>query len=59
MATIDPILEWLPTEEACHKCGQTGYHFYRVKESFSGAHEDSEHRCLLCGKDWWVDGLDY
>jgi hypothetical protein len=61
---------WTPTERTCHQmlganqltgapglpCGHPVE--YRVWESFDGAHEDYQYRCIGGGHLWWVDGID-
>lgn len=41
----------------CSKCGNTRIEF-SVWESYDGGHEDYNYRCLGCGRNWWVDGVD-
>ena len=36
----------------CIFCGITDQHFYRIVEN---DHEDEQHKCLECGKTWFVD----
>lgn len=55
--------EWKPTkkENPTFKCRKCGSHevFYRIKESYDGAHDDLNYKCDGCGRNWWVDGSDY
>ncbi len=41
----------------CRKCGGDEIMFY-TWESSDGGHEDTHYRCLGCGTNWWVDGID-
>jgi hypothetical protein len=50
--------DWrLVTHGRCLKC-MSDQVAYRLWESFDGAYEDYHYRCLDCGYDWWVDGID-
>jgi DNA-directed RNA polymerase subunit M/transcription elongation factor TFIIS len=50
--------DWrMVTHGTCPKC-RSDQIAYRLWESSDEAYEDYRYRCLDCGHDWWVDGID-
>jgi hypothetical protein len=50
--------EWRLSEVAtCWKCTSDRVE-YRVWESNCGGYEDNQYRCIACGEQWWVEGID-
>ena len=41
----------------CRKCSSS-YIVYRDWESSCGGYEDTHYKCVDCGFDWWVEGID-
>lgn len=49
---------WKPCSGfTCRKCGQARVE-YRVWDSNCGGYEDTQYRCLACGRTWWVESAD-
>ena len=63
MAATSTRYTWKPIEAKhkpypCRGCRNDETVEYRVVED-SDCHEDYNYRCTACGKNWWVDGIDY
>jgi len=42
----------------CRKCHQAGRIEVSIWISDDEAFEDFHYRCLACGHNWWIDGID-
>lgn len=49
--------EWQMSKNKCPFC-KAAVHNFRIWESLDGGHVDEHHKCLVCLKEWWVDGPD-
>lgn len=50
--------DWVRAEWPCRHCGSEDGHFRESWESGCGGYEDEKHECVVCDKEWWVEGPD-
>ncbi len=49
--------KWKKSRYICPHCEHDS-HYYLIVESDCGGYEDERHECRICGKTWWIDGID-